>query len=157
MTVTSCEHENEAALAAATGTMPAWLAAHLESCPACADTALVAAALQAEARADLAQPLPEAAAVWRAALRDRRQQALARATLPITVMTRVALGTTTVAAAAGLIRLWPTVADQFAAFARALAAPAAPTPGGTAIALFSLAVVATLSAAFALFETWAGE
>jgi hypothetical protein len=157
MTVTQCEHELSVARAIASGSWPAPIAAHVAACPACADVALVAGALRTEARLAAAETAPDPGAIWRAVLRDRRRRALERANLPITVMTRVALGACTVAALAGLVWMWPAVADQFAAFARSLTAPAAPTPDGATLALFSGAVVATLSAALALFESWAGD
>ena len=157
MTITQCEHEQAVARAAAAGFWPAPLAAHLAACPACADAALVAGALHTEARLAAAEAAPDPGAIWRVALRERRRRTLERANLPITVMTRVALGACTVAALAGLVWLWPAVADQFAAFARSLAAPVAPTPDGATIALFSGAVVVTLSAALALFDSWAGD
>ena len=157
MTITQCEHEPSVVRAVASGAWPESLAAHLSACSACADTALVAAALRAEARVAAAETAPDPGAIWRAARRDERQRAIARAALPITIMTRVALGAGTVAALAGLVWLWPTVADQFAAVSRSLTAPASPTPDGSVLALFSVAVVATFSAALALFESWAGE
>ena len=157
MTSTQCEHEHAVARAAASGAWPEPLAAHLRVCTICSDAAVVAAALQAEARTAHRESLPDPGGVWRAHRRGERQHAIERANLPITVMTRIALGACTTGAAAGLIWLWPAVADQFAAVAGSLASPAAPTAGGTPNALFSIAVVATFSAALALFETWAGD
>lgn len=157
MTITQCEHEQAAARAVASGAWPAPLAAHLETCPVCADAALVAGALMVEARAAEREPLPDPGAVWHAVRRSERQRALERANLPITVMTRVTLGACTVAACGALVWLWPSVADRFAEFAHSLSAPAAPTPDGATLALFSVAIVGTLTAALALFEAWAGE
>jgi len=157
MTISQCEHERAVVRVVAAGGLPEPLTAHVAACPDCRDTALVAAVLHEEARAAAAEALPDPAAVWRAVRRDERRRTAARAALPITVMTRVALGTCAVAALAGAVWLWPAVAEHFASFARSLTAPAAPTPGGSVIALFTVGVVATLSAALALFETWAGE
>lgn len=157
MTVTQCEHELSVARAVASGSWPAPLAAHVAACPACADVALVVGALRTEARLAAAESAPDPGTIWRTILRDQRQRAIERANLPITVMTRVALGACTVAAFAGLVWLWPAVADQFAAFARSLTAPTVPTPDEATIALFAGAVVVTLSAALALFESWAGD
>jgi hypothetical protein len=157
MTITQCEHEQAVGRAVASGSWPEPLSAHLRACPICSDAALVATALLAEAREAEREPLPDPGVVWRAVRRSERKRALERANLPITVMTRIALGACTAGAVAGLIWLWPTVADQFAAVARSLAAPAAPTPEGTQIALFSIALVGTFTAALALFESWAGE
>ena len=157
MTIAQCEHDAAVARAAATGPLPAELAAHAAGCGVCADTALVATALRAEAIAAAREPAPDPGAIWVAARRDARRQAAARAALPITVMTRAALAAGAATTAVAAIRLWPTVAESFAAFARTLNAPAAPAPGGPTLAFFSLAVVASLAAALALFESWAGE
>ena len=80
-----------------------------------------------------------------------------RPTVPITLFPWGGGGAAWAGAAAGLVWLWPVVSDQFAAVARSLTAPAAPAAGGPTLALFSIAIIATLSAALALFETWAGE
>jgi hypothetical protein len=157
MNVPQCEHEQEVVRAEATGSWPDLLACHLTRCAVCGEAALVAEALHAAAAEELLQPLPDPAVIWRAAQRGERRRAIERATWPITVMTRVALGACAVGAAAAVAASWSVLADAVATVARAFTAPAAAGAGSATIAILSFATVATVSAAVAVFESWAGE
>jgi hypothetical protein len=157
MSTESCEREPAVLRAVAAGSWPAELRAHVRSCVACGEAALVAEALRAEAAVAAAEPLPEAGGVWREFLRDGRRRAIERAAWPITVMTRIALGACAVAAVAVAAASWPVLSEQLAGFARTLVSPAAAGAGGVTVAILSIATAITVSAAIALFESWAGE
>jgi hypothetical protein len=157
MTMKVCAREPDVLQAIAAGAWPADLDSHLAACKSCRDTALVAGALRAEAARLHDAPLPDAGAIWSAAQRGARQWAIDRATRPITLMTRVAGGACAVAAVALVIAFWPVVSEQVAGFARSFTSPVALGAGGMIIAILSVATAATASAAFVLFESWAGE
>jgi predicted anti-sigma-YlaC factor YlaD len=60
-----CEHESEVSRAARTGFWPAALQEHIQSCPACAGTsAITAALLEESARIDTENRPPDAAQAW---------------------------------------------------------------------------------------------
>jgi len=62
-----------------------------------------------------------------------------------------------VAAVAVAAASWPVLSEQLAGFARTLVSPAAAGAGGGTVAILSIATAITVSAAIALFESWAGE
>ena len=82
-----CEHEQAVIAALETGSLPDELLPHVGGCPVCSEVALVAQCLREEAdllNSDLY--VPDSGAIWRKAQARAREQALARATLPIRVV-----------------------------------------------------------------------
>ncbi len=93
--MTGCEHEARVARAAREGRWTQALRDHRDRCSACAETALVTAALVADRSLDH-DPLPDPHRVWLTARLRSRRLAAERATWPITLAYRVA-GITAVA------------------------------------------------------------
>jgi len=95
-----CEHEGRVARAAREDRWTEALRNHRDGCSACAETALVTAALVADPALDR-DPLPDPHQVWLTARLRSRRLAAERATWPITLAYRVA-GVTAVALALAL-------------------------------------------------------
>jgi hypothetical protein len=157
MRTTRCEYEQAVLRAVAGGTLPEDLRAHLAGCTSCANAAVVAQALRAAAEVTSHEPLPDPGRIWRAAQRRERMAAAQRALWPIRVMTRVAIAAVVVAAAAGLVWLWPVITEQGVEMARGFMRPAAGEEGQAMTAILALASFATFSAAFGVFESWARD
>jgi hypothetical protein len=83
----SCAKELAVAAALRSGTLGEELLAHVSACPACSDVLLVASSLQndgASLEAELG--VPDAAVAWRKAETRAKEQAIAKATLPIRIV-----------------------------------------------------------------------
>ena len=157
MKTTPCEREQAVLQALAAGRWSEELRDHVARCRSCSDAVLVAQVLR-EAAADTAQePLPDPAAIWRAAQRDQRLVAIERVTWPIRLMTRIALAAFGVAAAVSLVWFWPTVAAQANVISGWFSQRTAIATGQVFTAILGFASLAAFSAAFALFESWARE
>lgn len=87
--MSGCEHEQQVARAARENHWTDALQDHRNRCPACAETALVTAALMTDAALDH-DPLPDPRRVWLTARVRARRHAAARATWPITLASRIA-------------------------------------------------------------------
>ncbi|MBP7147473.1 MAG: hypothetical protein KBD01_08000 [Acidobacteria bacterium] len=90
--MTACPHEASVAAAARHGRWTDELRRHCADCAECADTALVSAFLQQEAREIAAAdaPLPDPRLLWIRAQAEERRELLRRATSPIAWLYRVA-------------------------------------------------------------------
>lgn len=85
-----CQHESEILAGVRSGRWSSELRSHLESCPACAEAAMVAEVLQQELQHDSGTTLPSAGQVWwRAQIRSRRLDA-EHATRPVRVVQTIA-------------------------------------------------------------------
>ena len=154
MKTTPCEREQVVLQALAAGSWSDELRDHVAGCQACSDAVLVAQTLR-EAAADTArEPLPDPAAIWRAAQRDQRRVAIERVTWPIKVMTRIALTAFAVGAVAALVLFWPTVAAQATVISGWFSQRTAIDTSQVFTAILGFASLAAFSAAFALFESW---
>jgi hypothetical protein len=121
---TSCRHEKDVLVAAASGWArpeDAWLAAHAAECPPCLDAMTAASAMRERVAHDLAESRPVASAVawWRLErrLREERAKAARRAlTIAHGVAGAVATGAVlaTVEAVSPFLR--PSLASAWAAF-----------------------------------------
>jgi hypothetical protein len=152
-----CEREQAVLRALAAASWSDELRDHVAGCRSCSDVMLVAQALR-EVAADTAQePLPDPAAIWRAAQRDLRLVAIERATRPIRLMTRIALTACAVAAAVGLVWFWPTVAAQATVISGWFSHRTAIDTGQVFTAILGFVSLAAVSAAFAVFESWVRE
>lgn len=158
MTGSDCPRATAVLHAVRLGAWSEELRAHLASCPACAQTALVAAALRAEAQtAQDEAPLPDASRIWLdARLRARRLQ-VARATGPIAVLWWVAAACATALA----IIAAPWMAPHLGRWAAALRLPAIDVVAGLG-ALHRLIFIAAAAgflvlAGYALVTTWREE
>jgi hypothetical protein len=78
-------------------------------------------------------------------------------TLPIRLMTRIALAACVVAVAVGLVWFWPTVAAQATVFSGLFSRRTAIDTGQVFTAILGFASLAAFLAVFALFESWARE
>lgn len=83
----SCENEQAVAAAVRAGALDAQLLAHAAACPACSDLLLVTEVLQKDS-ASLERDLhvPDAAVLWKKAQARAKEQAMAKATLPIRIV-----------------------------------------------------------------------
>jgi len=102
----SCQQEQNVAAALRAGTLDATLLAHAAACPVCSDVLLVTEVLQKD-RASLERDLhvPDAAVLWKKAQARAKEQALAKATLPIRIVRICACILAFVAAPSILIEL----------------------------------------------------
>jgi len=93
MSHTNCPHETAVAKAARSGQWTEELLIHREDCLACAELALVVAALAGEAEALISdpRPLPEPEAIWLRASLEARRRKFRRATRPILWMQMLAI------------------------------------------------------------------
>ncbi|HTW57403.1 MAG TPA: hypothetical protein VMD99_04710 [Terriglobales bacterium] len=93
MNPSECEREPEILQAIRNGDASPDLVAHAQTCPVCSEVWLIAKFLQEETQ--LAAPelreLPDPGLIWRKAQAGAREQALAKATLPIRMMRTCAL------------------------------------------------------------------
>ncbi len=114
-----CDLEGDVAQAARSGQWPAELRAHLDSCPSCADTALVAEFLAQPPETEAA--VPDAGLLWWKAEIRRRLEAQEKASAPI----RWAEGAVVTAVLACLAYFllvplpldhWPWIAAVFSVF-----------------------------------------
>ncbi len=131
---------------AAAGALPAPLAAHLESCPACRRSAAVSGALARLADARDPDPLPDPRRLyWRAQILERlsdKQRAAERATRPVRVAQAVAALLAAVAVSALLGGVWQVLGQH-------LTAVDLPLPGASPSDL-AMALVVAAGIAFAL-------
>ena len=116
-----CEHENRVARAARDNRWTDVLRDHRDRCPACAEAALVTAALMADQVLDR-DPLPDPHRVWLTARLQARRLAAERATWPITLAYRLG----GVAAAAVVLALAPQLLDLLRDGLSAIVPPDAP-------------------------------
>lgn len=87
-----CEKESLVLFAFRAGNLDSELLAHAAECSLCFEVLLVAQSLREEsASTELGFALPDAAVVWRQAQTRARQNALAKATLPIRIVRTCAL------------------------------------------------------------------
>jgi hypothetical protein len=157
MKTTPCEREQAVLQALAAGPWSDKLRDHVVGCRACSDAVLVAQTLREAATDTAHEPLPDPAAIWRAAQRDRRLVAIERVTWPIRLMTRIALTACVVAAVAGLVWFWPTVAAQATVISGWFSHRTTIDTSQVFTAILGFASLAAFSAAFALFESWVRE
>jgi hypothetical protein len=157
MKTTPCDWEQAVLQALATGLWSAELRDHIAGCRSCSDAASVMQALRAAAAETVREPLPDPAAIWRAAQRDRHLVAVEVVTRPIRLMMRIALAASVVAAALGLVWFWPTVAAQATGAFRWFSLRTTIDAGQIFTAILGFVSLAVFSAAFALFESWARE
>jgi hypothetical protein len=87
--MSDCRYETRVAEAVRTDRWTGVLREHCQGCAACAESALVAAALTADAARD-DDPVPDVGRVWLIARQESRHHAAQRAMWPITVAYRVA-------------------------------------------------------------------
>lgn len=84
-----CEQEHAVIIALQSGSLPDELLAHVGVCRVCSEILLISECLREESMPaiDSDQPhLPDASVIWRKAQARAREQALARATLPIRIV-----------------------------------------------------------------------
>jgi hypothetical protein len=82
-----CEQEQAVIAATQAGTLPHDLLAHVGGCPVCSEVLLVSEGLREDAALANDQPHPpDPGVIWRKAQARAREQALARATLPIRIV-----------------------------------------------------------------------
>jgi hypothetical protein len=157
MTASCCARESEVIDVALRGRWPAGadeeLRVHVESCEACADTALVAASLRADyllTRQDA--PVPSAAHVWwRATLRARMD--VAREAARPTTMAQGLAGAAAIGLLVALIGMvWPWLAAAFAwvAIVAGRLDPAAAQAGMMVLALVERSLPLVLAAALCM-------
>ena len=104
-----CELETTVLAAATSGNWDAALRSHLESCPCCAEVALVAGFMN-EAEAGFAEArVPDAELVWWKAQLKARRAAAERAMQPIAVVEKVACAGGGLTLVAVLAFLWPSI------------------------------------------------
>ncbi len=111
-----CEHEGAVLAALDDDNWAPGLRDHAESCSACSETLLVASFLSQQAQATTDPPLPDPGYIWWRAQHQARADAARRATLPITIVQRIATLCGVVAALIGLIRAAPWLSAQLARF-----------------------------------------
>lgn len=157
MISTQCEWEQAVIEALASGSWPEQLQVHVAGCPGCADVILVTQLFREAAVPTREDPLPDPGMIWRAAARAERQQAVDRATWPITVMTRLALAACVVATVAGIAWLWSAMQGQLFTLVRSLLVPAPPGAAEIPATMVAVASFAVFVAAFRLFESWAAD
>ena len=86
MTLGICEKEQAVSVALQQGNLSSELLAHLESCPVCSEIVMTVEGLRPEAaRLDRSLQPPDPTMIFRRALQRAREEALARATLPIRI------------------------------------------------------------------------
>jgi hypothetical protein len=108
-----CPRADEIGRAARRGVVDRDVERHLESCPECADEALVSAFfVEIEERQTAPTQLPDATAIWRRAARARRIDASRRATRIIAVWKWVSIACGVALALAGAIRYSGLVIDR---------------------------------------------
>ena len=99
-----CPRADEIVRAARRGVVDRDVERHLESCPECADEALVSAFfVEIEERQTAPTPLPDAAGIWRRAARAHRLEAATRATRIIAVWKWASIACGVVLALAGML------------------------------------------------------
>ena len=157
MKTTQCEREQAILQGLAAGHWSDELREHVAGCRACSDAVLVGHALREAAADTTLRPLPDPAAIWRAAQRDQRVVAIERVTWPIRLMTRIALTACAVAAVACLAIFWPTVAAQVTVIFGWFSQRTAIDTSQIFTAILGFASLAAFSAAYALFESWVRE
>jgi hypothetical protein len=110
MGIRECGWEDRVQRAARGGFWNPGLRAHVEQCAVCADVALVAGAMRAEAVASqVDRTVPEPGRVWWRARLLARHEAVARATRPIAVWERFASVVGLGAVITVVWRFWPAV------------------------------------------------
>ena len=86
MTLQNCENEQALLAELQNGSLSGELVAHLESCPLCREIVMTVEGLRPEAaRLDRSLRPPDSAMIFRRAQQRAREEALARATLPIRI------------------------------------------------------------------------
>ena len=86
MTLGICEKEQAVSVALQQGNLSSELLAHLESCPVCSEIVMTVEGLRPEAaRLDSSLQPPDPTMIFRRAQQRAREEALARATLPIRI------------------------------------------------------------------------
>lgn len=104
-----CDHEADVLAAVRDGEPNDEVHRHLENCAVCSDAVLVESYLAAlDDEALDWRPAP-AGQVWWRAERRAREEALERATRPITLVRQAAWAVAALGATAGLVRGWPLV------------------------------------------------
>lgn len=103
-----CAFEDEVARAARNGRWSEQIAAHRDRCPACAEVAVVAAALASDADelAAHAPPLPDPGLIWLRARLAVRERQVKRAVRWISVVQKAALVCTVAVALAFAPEVW---------------------------------------------------
>lgn len=81
-----CEHEQAVIDALQAGSLPDDLLVHAGACAVCSEVVLVTDCLREDALVNDQPHLPHASMIWRKAQARAREQALARATLPIRIV-----------------------------------------------------------------------
>ncbi len=146
-----CRFVEAVAIAARSGAWSDELRQHRNSCPACAETTLVVAALAAEAVLEAADatPLPEPRVIWLRARLAERERHARRATLAITWVQRAAVLAAAIAVAAAA----PTALTTLRALASRLLGDLSLSPPPIILTGPAAVLVATF-AALALGALW---
>ena len=136
-----CPRAEEIRRAVRRGIVDRDLEHHLESCPECADEALVSAFFaEIEEHQTAPTPLPDAAAIWRRAARARRIEAARRATWIIAVWKWASIAAGAALALAGAIRYSGFVADRLPGIELELGMAGGATMGiGSGVAMIAVA------------------
>ncbi len=130
MKTTVCEHEPAVLAALDDGNWAPGLREHVTTCATCSDTVLVAGFLRQQAEQTAASPLPDPDYIWWRAQHQVRAERARRATLPITIVQRIAMLCGLAAALTVLFRAGPWLSTHFPgfSFASAASSPSQPLP-----------------------------
>lgn len=131
------------------------LKAHLTTCQICTDTALADEVMQSLAGLPIPGDLPDPGRIWRTAQRKDRQATIERATLPILLMTRIALFTCAIGMVACVITFWPEIIGQLSSWVNSFRTPHTPQSSQLTFVVMFGGFIAALGAAYGMFEAWA--
>ncbi len=155
----NCSHLDEVLEMGDRSSISESLSDHIESCPACASARSVDQFMRraVQDQQNLTQ-LPDPALIWWKGLNLAKESQVARATMPIRILERVALMVGAVGAASGLMLVWPAVRSGVVTWLSSMAAGVHTTAGASPVSqilLFGTAVLAVV--AYGLFSQWAED